>query len=695
MMTQRTISHRPVFMLAVVLLLALYANGRCDALYVDDDLVLKMQTGCSVDLVNHQFGTAVDQHLPQLDIYLLNAPSGVDLMQLAVQIESLAEVAFCHPNFVISPLQPVQGSLPISDEFHLGDFELQEAAQNLGLSVAHDLATGAGTQVAVLDGGVDYNHPVLQGSVVSGYDYVDDDTDANDEPGGANYGHGTFVSGMIHLVAPDAEIWSYRVSDSSGQGNGYVVAEAMLQAIEDGCDVINLSLVTVAEHQAIAEAAQYARQNDVVVVVAAGNGNTDLPRYPASDSNTVAVAAVDSLNLLADFSSYGDHIDICAPGTAVYGPYQDNGYAWWGGTSFATPFVSGQVALIQSFVPGLPWDYILDLILTSALNIDSVNMEDYSGLLGAGLINPGAALGADLVCGDLTRDGTVKIDDIVTMIDHLYFSYSLLTRLNKADVDGWSNVNGNDLQRLIAYLFQSGSAPDCELTMEPPFPTSDDTLELRDRLVPPNSETWTVELWMSSQSAIDAVVFPFHLSDTSSAATIDSIVIDEALGDLWQFTDIQTSDQTAIIGLHNGGSTPIPAGPELRLATIHFSNVHSPDPRLLPLDTVTFSPSNTVLISRNGGTEPSLPIIIGIASNPNPSGQPCIGAIRGNVDCDISETIDVGDLAILVDYLFSGGPAPACVDEADLDADGRIMISDVAYLVDFMFGGGPPPLPCP
>jgi hypothetical protein len=73
----------------------------------------------------------------------------------------------------------------------------------------------------------------------------------------------------------------------------------------------------------------------------------------------------------------------------------------------------------------------------------------------------------------------------------------------------------------------------------------------------------------------------------------------------------------------------------------------------------------------------------------------CISPIRGNVDYDIGDVIDISDLVYLVDYMFSGGPMPLCIDEANIDASGGIDISDLVYLVDYMFNGAPPPVACP
>ena len=382
------LKHLAVLVLLVVLSLA--TGSKADP-YVLGELVLKMKPGHTLDEINLIFGTIEAQHLVQTDVYLVNTATSTNLDSLAALIESTNAVAFCHPNYTIDPLQPVQSSLPVSDELGSGSFAEQAAATRLSLAATHEFSTGANIRVAVLDGGIDYTHPALQNYAVSGYDYVDDDADAMDVPGGPNGGHGTFVSGVVHLVAPNAEIRAYRVTDINGESDGYLVAEAILQAVDDQCQVINLSMVTNGVHEAIAEAIAYAAEHEVLVVVAAGNGHDGGAAYPASDSNAFCVAALDTADQLADFSNYGDYIDICAPGVEIYSAYLDHGYAWWGGTSFAAPFVAAQAALLLEYDSTATRQSIIDAISATADDIYDANGE-YVGQLGAGLIDPLASL---------------------------------------------------------------------------------------------------------------------------------------------------------------------------------------------------------------------------------------------------------------------------------------------------------------
>ena len=166
--------------------------------------------------------------------YLYVQVTGVRTLEtvMAMAAEVLSLCVEHRYSRVLLDIQEMIGALDAVDAYEFG-----------GDYLPNLVPTGE-IKVAVIDGGVDLDHPAFSGSVSSGYDYVDDDQVANDEIGGANSGHGTFVAGVVHLVAPDAEIISYRVTNLFGESNGYVLAEAILKAIDDGCRVINISLVT-------------------------------------------------------------------------------------------------------------------------------------------------------------------------------------------------------------------------------------------------------------------------------------------------------------------------------------------------------------------------------------------------------------------------------------------------------------------
>jgi subtilisin family serine protease len=216
---------------------------------------------------------------------------------------------------------------------------------------------------------------------------VDDDADPSEEANGRDddgdgavdesYGHGTFVSGIVTLTAPKAEIMPMRVLDSDGRGNLFVVAEAITDAVKAGADVINLSFGTDTrpDPTKLDDAIKFARTRGVVVTASAGNESSTAEEYPAALGEVVAVSALRAdLGRLATFSNSGAWVDAAAPGVRIVGPVPNRRYAYWNGTSVAAPFVAGQAALIRSRRPLLDATQTVGAI-TRSTSVIQVNGE--------------------------------------------------------------------------------------------------------------------------------------------------------------------------------------------------------------------------------------------------------------------------------------------------------------------------------
>ncbi len=238
-------------------------------------------------------------------------------------------------------------------------FLRQPVAKQFKLKRVHRISTGEGVRVAVLDTGVARSHPVLRGRLRHGYDYVDDDSRPRDRAQGLDrnangvvdeaYGHGTFVAGLVALVAPDARIMPMRVLDGDGTGSIYLVAQAVLDATDAGADVINLSLGTSDElgSKLLDLALEHAHAEGVEVVAAAGNSARDQKAYPAANKGVLAVTSVSvRRDSVSKFANWGGWVDVAAPASRVLGPVPARGFARWAGTSMAAPQVSGQLALL-------------------------------------------------------------------------------------------------------------------------------------------------------------------------------------------------------------------------------------------------------------------------------------------------------------------------------------------------------------
>ena len=162
------------------------------------------------------------------------------------------------------------------------------------------------------------------------------------------------IAGAILLAAPDATILAYRVLDSDGQGTVFGVAEAIIHAVDNGADVINVSFGAGEKFDStvLKDALDYAKDHDVLIVAAAGNASTDDKRYPAAEKDIISVAAFDSSRgELASFASHGKWVTVAAPGVDITSTVPGGGYATWSGSSMAAPFVAAQAALLISLEP--------------------------------------------------------------------------------------------------------------------------------------------------------------------------------------------------------------------------------------------------------------------------------------------------------------------------------------------------------
>ncbi len=171
------------------------------------------------------------------------------------------------------------------------------------------------------------------------------------------------------------------------------MAEAIQYAVDSGAHVINVSLGIECHSHVLEWAVNYAYERGVVVVGSAGNENVAEVRYPARFADVIAVAAVDNDNVKASFSNYGVDVTVAAPGVDIYSTYSNGGFAWWSGTSQATPMVAGEAALLISTYPWMSVSEVTDVITQTAVNIDALNaVYDWTSILGSGRVDMLAAV---------------------------------------------------------------------------------------------------------------------------------------------------------------------------------------------------------------------------------------------------------------------------------------------------------------
>jgi len=403
--------------LAFCLLLLSGAAGRAQAdcgpgIFAPQQVIVKLNPtlGATVEEINATYGSTTLESFPgSTDVYLLTLPTGSGVTETVEQMASDSRLLYAEPNFFAQP--PEGGARHKAWGFSdVAPTSQEYAIQALGLVSAHAISRGEGTKVAVLDTGAQLDHPALIDNFEDAgrYDFVEGDKNPSDRPLGRDVdcdgdkdemvGHGTHVAGIVDIAAPAAKIMPLRVLDTEGYGNVFTIAKAVYFAAHNRADVINLSLGSPSRSKLLQEVIEDTTANGVLVAAAAGNSNSSVAQYPAagngvaaSSDGLVAVTSVNMYDQKSDFANYGSWVDIAAPGEGIRSAFPISKYAYWSGTSMATPFVSGQAALIHAVYGTLDPAGVEQRIRCRARSLLATDPV-YAAMLGAGRADVGASL---------------------------------------------------------------------------------------------------------------------------------------------------------------------------------------------------------------------------------------------------------------------------------------------------------------
>lgn len=289
-------------------------------------------------------------------------------------------------------------------EYIEADGEWQAIAESLPWGVDHidaDLVwpsgnQGQGVKVAVIDTGIDTDHPDLVANYKGGYDFVRNDPDPEDDNG-----HGSHCAGIIAAmrnngigvigVAPQAEVYAVKVLNRWGSGDWSDITAGIQWCADNGMHIASMSLGG-GYSQTVADACDAAYGNNVLIVAAAGNSGpgVDTVIYPAKRPSVIAVAATDENDIRASFSSTGPTVELAGPGVDIYSTVLRGRYGYKSGTSMACPHVSGTAALVKAANPGMNASSIRLKLQQTAYDLGDAGRDEWYGY---GLVDAEAATG--------------------------------------------------------------------------------------------------------------------------------------------------------------------------------------------------------------------------------------------------------------------------------------------------------------
>lgn len=324
--------------------------------------------------------------LARLGVVILNIPAD-QAQSILAQLSSDPAVMYAEPNNLVQALETIPNDPGWVNQYNMTAIHAQQG---------WDIATGsAAVTIAIVDSGVDLSHPDLAGKLLPGYDFVNNDAIPQDD-----FGHGTHAAGIaaaltnngldVAGVSWGARILPVKVLNSGGGGTYANVAAGIIWAVDNGAQVINLSLGGSAPSSVLADAVDYAASRGALLVAAAGNSGAGSVLYPAAYPAVLAVAATDAANQRAGFSNFGPDIDLAAPGVSIYSLNIGGGTIYRSGTSMAAPHVAGLAAILMGLPGGNAWS-ARAWMESTALDIDTPGWDVFTGY---GLIQVDAALQA-------------------------------------------------------------------------------------------------------------------------------------------------------------------------------------------------------------------------------------------------------------------------------------------------------------
>jgi hypothetical protein len=399
------------------------------------------------------------EHWRELNVHFVRLPAGVDAMQVAAAMARNPNVKFAQAD-ILRKVEGIPNDPAYSSAWHLPKINTPQA---------WDRTQGDGITVAVCDSGVDPNHPDLVS--VPGYNFYDGNTDTRDV-----YGHGTKVAGAVAMagnngtggagVAYRTKIMPGRVTDTNGWGYDSAIANCITHAANNGARGAVVSFGGVCGSAIIQSAAKYMRDRGGVVV--ASSGNTGSQEYSGASDTMTCVGATDSSDARTSWSTFGDHVDLVAPGDGIYTTTNGGGYGGVSGTSFSAPVTLGVYALMMAANPTLTPAALDNALFSTAKDLGTAGKDMYHG---HGRVDAYAAVAK--AAGTAQTDTTPPVVALVAPIADAKLSGIVAVDVTATDAGGvasvelWANnkLVATDTISPYAFSWDTSALPDGTATL--------------------------------------------------------------------------------------------------------------------------------------------------------------------------------------------------------------------------------------
>lgn len=345
--------------------------------YYENQIIVKFHEELSDEQLKAHLTDIDGKLLNKMDSIYTFSSKGKTTVDLIQHFAPIDNVAYAEPNYIMMQNETTPNDLYY--QRYQWNLPLIEAEAGWKITQGNDTV-----KIAVVDTGVDLEHPDLVKRLTTGFNALTESSDADDDNG-----HGTHVAGIIASEVNNHEgiagltwfnpIIPVKVMGEEGYGSTFDIAKGIIWATNQGARVINLSLGNYQHSDMLKDAIDYAFKRDVVLIAASGNDNTSQPSFPAAYPQVLSVAAVDYYGDRADFSNYGDYIDVSAPGVQIASTYFNKQYAALSGTSMAAPHVSALAGLIRSINPELRNKEVMEIIKNTTVDLGDKGKDIYFG----------------------------------------------------------------------------------------------------------------------------------------------------------------------------------------------------------------------------------------------------------------------------------------------------------------------------